>query len=425
MNKLYRYIISSALAVAIGPTAFATDDNQDETRQNPTVELGNLSSSPAVNYPSYIKLDANHIDMNGADWTDLVQVFAAADSCPVTIVHIGDSHLQADMGTAVTRERLGAAFDHLRGRGLIIPFKLAGTNQPVDYKITSSGNFLQSRLLKLPWPTKMGFTGIGIQPNTTRFNLNVETKEMFDALTIYYSGDSLEVESIFSGIDTVPFAAEGVYKGIRISLPERFNQVDINLKAQAGTAIHGINCSLTDTGLAYHVIGNNGATFGTYSMIGNVGNDISEMFEPDLVILSLGTNEAFNKITAADFRRTVDALVKEIRLSNPDARLLLVTPQECHRKSTIRRRRRRRRATTTFQVNNNVKHMRDVIVAYGKDNGIPVYDWYKVAGGDGSSHKWIADRYINTDHIHLTMAGYRLQGNLFTDALLELLNPAQ
>ena len=107
-------------------------------------------------------------------------------------------------------------------------------------------------------------------------------------------------------------------------------------------------------------------------------------------------------------------------MANPEAKLLLVTPQECHRKTTARRR-RRRKARTSFQVNANVKRMRDIIVAYGRDNSIPVYDWYEVAGGTGSSHKWISDRNINTDHIHLTMSGYRLQGNLFTDALLEQL----
>lgn len=405
-----------------GPTIVAQDDNQDQTRQNPTVELGNISESPAINYPSYIKLDKNKIHMNGDDWSELIGVFAAADSCPVTIVHIGDSHLQADMGTAVTRRRMGQAFDHQRGRGLIIPFKLAGTNQPVDYKITSTNTFAQSRLLKLPWPTRMGFTGIGIDPSTNPFNLNVETEDMFDALTVFYSGDTLEVKSVLCGNESVPFVADSTYKGVRITLPSLYNNVVLNLSAPARTAIHGINASRGDTGLAYHVIGNNGATFATYTMIGGVGTDISEMFEPDLIILSLGTNEAFNKITRSEFRQTIDDFVKELRETNPDAKILLVTPQECHRKTT---RRRRRRTKTSFSVNKSVKSMRDEIVDYGRDNHIPVYDWYEVAGGDGSSHKWISDKNINTDHIHLTMAGYRLQGNLFTDALIKQLTPQQ
>lgn len=414
---MYKYMLCALLAFMISDSSALADDDRD-IRENPEIEAGPAAVS--MDYPSYVSLDANHIDMNGADWTDMTDVFAYADSIPITIVHIGDSHLQADMGTAVTRNRLGAKYGRLRGRGLIIPFRLAGTNQPVDYKITSHTTFTQSRLLKTPWPTKMGFTGIGISPKRSLFDLTVETKECFDALTIYYTGDTLQVVSVFDGDSSVPFIVQPSYKSVKITFAGTHNTVEMALRAPLGTALHGLNPSLGTTGLAYHVIGNNGAAFSSYTGIGNVGNDVSELFEPDLIILSLGTNEAFGKITDSDFRRTVDNLVTELQMANPDAKLLLVTPQECHRRTTVRRRRRgRRRAVTSFSVNTNVKRMRDVIVAYGRDNHIPVYDWYAVAGGDGSSHKWIADSYINSDHIHLTAAGYRLQGNLFTDALIE------
>lgn len=415
MNKIIPPLALLASAITFCAWPSYADDNQSDIRENPTVEAGNTSSA-CENYPKYIKIDKNHIQMNGNNWSDLRDVFAAADSCPVNIVHIGDSHLQADMGTAVTRNRLGDVFDHLRGRGLIIPYKLAGTNQPVDYKVTSTNTFVQSRLLKLPWPTAMGFSGIAIQPNSSDFNLNITTNENFDALTIYYSGDKLEVISAIGSSEPIPFSTRPTYKGIKILFPYNLANVELSLRAPEGTAIHGINASLGETGLAYHVIGNNGATFASYSMVGNVGNDVAEMFEPDLIIISLGTNEAFNKVSDSEFRQTIDDFIKEIQTSNPDARLLLVTPQECHRKTSKNRRRPK------FKVNDNVKRMRDVIIDYARDNSLPVYDWYEVAGGKGSSHKWIADKNINTDHIHLTKSGYVLQGNLFTDALLEVLH---
>lgn len=412
-----KYIMAAAIALLMSSDVRAEDNNQSDIRENPTVELGNVLGGP--DYPSYINLTANHINLNGADWSQLPEIFAAADSCPITIVHIGDSHLQADMGTAVTRNRLGSTFGHLRGRGLIIPFKLAGTNQPVDYQVTSTTPMGQARLLKTPWGTKMGFSGIGIEPQRRNFDLTITTAESFDALTIYYTGDTLEILSALVEGLPVPYYASGVYKGMHLMFPDNFTSITLNLKAPAGTAIHGVNCSAGDTGLAYHVIGNNGATFGTYTGIGTVGEDVAEMFEPDMIILSLGCNEAFNNMTSADFRKSIDTLVKEIQDTNPEVPLLLVTPQECHRKVTSRR--RRRRSTTSFAVNNDVKRMREIILSYAADNNIPVYDWYEVSGGAGSSHKWIADRNINTDHIHLTRSGYQLQGNLFTDALLEVL----
>lgn len=411
----------SLLALAV-PFMAAADDNQSATRENPTVELGSQAALQRMEYPKYINVGANHIRMNDADWSDMGAVFAMADSIPVSIVHIGDSHQQADMGTAVTRNRLGCHFNHLRGRGLIIPFRLAGTNQPVDYTFDGSCGFRQSRLLKLPWPTTMSFTGIGVSPTTRDFPISITTKEKFDGLTFYYTGDSLSVVSVMSGGESLPYLLDGARGHVTVNLPYGVSSVEVNFHSAGVTTLHGANAFLGNTGLAYHVIGNNGATFATYSMIGGVGDNIAEYFEPDLIILSLGTNEAFNNVSDSEFRTTIDALVREIRLANPGAGLLLVTPQECQRKKTTRRRRRRRR--TSFVVNNDVRRLRNVIVDYAADNNIPLYDWYEIAGGKGASAKWIADRTINTDRIHLTMAGYRLQGNLFADALIEAITAA-
>ncbi|MDE6082218.1 MAG: lipase, partial [Muribaculaceae bacterium] len=58
-----------------------------------------------------------------------------------------------------------------------------------------------------------------------------------------------------------------------------------------------------------------------------------------------------------------------------------------------------------------------------RENHIPVYDWYEVAGGDGASTLWIENGLMNTDRIHNTFAGYDLQGDLLYNALETALNP--
>ena len=54
--------------------------------------------------------------MNGADWSVLRHRLAHADSSRVSIVHIGDSHLQADMATSVVRRRLPVGIWRCRTR---------------------------------------------------------------------------------------------------------------------------------------------------------------------------------------------------------------------------------------------------------------------------------------------------------------------
>lgn len=130
------FTISLIICLGASLAVHAQDDTQAHLRENPEINMSALEI-PARDYPSYVNLDANHIQMNGADWQFLADRLARTDSARVDIVHIGDSHLQADMGTAVSRARLGESYGSA-GRALIVPFKLAGTNEPVDYVISSS-----------------------------------------------------------------------------------------------------------------------------------------------------------------------------------------------------------------------------------------------------------------------------------------------
>lgn len=396
------------------------DEEQTDVRENPNIG-GEEVHEPyvrTIDVPSYVNEEANRIEMNGDDWTELAKVFADAKNRTVSVVHIGDSHLQADVATGVVRKHLTEYFGSSNGRGLVVPFRLAGTNEPYDYSFTSRAIFTTSKLLKKPWATAMRFTGIGIKPAAATFEIAITAREEFDALNVYFSGSDLRLNSAnVSGenMTFVTFAEEGLLKVI---LTEKTLNISLKMSGK-GVTIHGVNLIDGNVGLSYHVIGNNGATFASYSGIDNVGEDVSTL-NPDLIILSLGTNEAFGRLSTGILRSQIDALVTELRLANPTSHILLTTPQECQRRTSRRRRRKK-----TYAVNTNVKAARDVILQYGKDNGIAVYDWYAVAGGTYSSSKWIGDKFFNTDRIHLTIAGYTLQGNLMAEALINALTTQQ
>ncbi len=386
-------------------------DSQEDIRYNPEIE--NAPAASGISYPSYVKVKSNHINLNGDDWSELADVMCAANAQRVNIVHIGDSHLQADIGTAVTRNRLGQRLG-TAGRALVVPFRLAGTNEPFDYSIQSSVSMRNSRLLKTPWATKMGFTGISLEPQREYFDFVFSSQDPFDSVEILYSGDDLELadnDSLFA------ISEPGCLKVVLANLT---TSASLKFHAQKGTAIHGFILLKGNSGIAYNVIGNNGATYGTYNALDGFATDISK-FHPALIIISLGTNEAFGKTSNEELRRQITTMIGKLRNSCPEAKFLLTTPAECQRKIVTRRRRkgRRRRRVTSYLVNANISRLRQVIVDLGRDEGIPVYDFYEVAGGSGSSFKWLSDHYLNKDRIHLTHAGYTLQGNLFTDALEE------
>ena len=183
--------LTTALCLACG-LLHAQDpaDTQQDLRINPDIEFSQVKST--VSYPSYVRTGSNHIIMNGDDWSALAQYLRGADSTRINIVHIGDSHLQADMGTAVTRNRLSQQFG-TAGRALVIPFKLAGTNEPNDYTISTSAVMNKSRLLKTPWSAPMGFTGISLQPSKELFDFNLSCNEPFDSIEVLYTGMDLQL----------------------------------------------------------------------------------------------------------------------------------------------------------------------------------------------------------------------------------------
>lgn len=404
MKKIFfPALLLAAATIPVLAMCNDSDSNQQNLRENPEIDTLAVTT---LRIPSYVNLEKNVIQMNGTDWTELKMKMASSQDSIVNVLFIGDSHLQADMGTAVTRRRLSREFGYA-GRGLTVPFRLAGTNEPVDYKITTDSKVNGSRLLKKPWPTHMSFTGIGVEPLDSVFTTTIAAKEPFDRVEIFFTGE------IKAPADTV-FFTESPY----IVTFENSDTTQIfTLAGKSNATIHGFNLLDGNKGLLTHVIGNNGATFSTYNALENFGDEIAKL-SPALVIISLGTNEAFGNITDAEMTASIDQMISIVKESCPEAQILLTTPSECQRKQASKRRRRRRKAAS-YQVNAKVKRMRDLISAYGSEHGLPVYDFYEVAGGDGSSSKWLSDAYLNKDRIHLTRAGYTLQGTLFTNALLD------
>lgn len=385
--------------------------------------------------PSFIKTNANHIIYNGADWSGVRRAIASASRQPVSIVHIGDSHIQADISTGTTRELLQYDYGDA-GRGLVAPLKMSGTNEPSDYSFTSHGSWTPAKLMGKSWPHTMGFTGTSIRPVTSSSSIIISTGanddyDPFTSLTIFHNG-RLTVKSVTGDegstlqVRTIPSRDY-----TQIFLPSPQTSVTINFASAGDLTVYGASLSGDRPGLFYHAIGNNGAAYETYNRIGNVGAGIAPL-EPQLVIISLGTNEAFGRLNTAAFTASVDRLVKNIRAANPKAQILLTTPMECHRSVTTTRKVKVRskakngrkgklrtvtRTSRSYTVNANISPLRDAILNYGRSNSIAVWDWYEVAGGKGASANWISHKLFANDRVHHTHSGYNLEGRLLYDAL--------
>ncbi|MCM1293151.1 MAG: GDSL-type esterase/lipase family protein [Bacteroides sp.] len=407
-----------------------TVDVDDEyIRQNPVIDLEDYESE--IDVPSFINLKNNKINFNGADWSKLINEIQQSATSPVSIVHIGDSHLQADFATNVVRDGLQYDFGNA-GRGLITPLKMSGTNEPIDYSISSTHAWNAVKLMNQSWPRTMGFTGTSITPVGNQSNLLVSTSEKedynpFSTIIVFHKGQFYVTQVTDIDGNQLKFVATPSKDYTEIKLTDDINAARIYFDSAGDLTLFGVSLSGQRPGVFYHTIGNNGATFSTYNRIGDMGAGILPL-SPDLVIISLGTNEAFGKVDKRQFKDSISRLVESIKKSNPNATLLLVTPMECQRSvyskvsvpvKTRKRKKKRTRTKTvkSYKINSNISTVRDVIIEYAHQNHIAVYDWYNIAGGSHASEKWISAGLFSGDRVHHSLKGYKLQGELFYQAL--------
>lgn len=413
----------------------SVDSNDTRVRENPVID-GDDDLDADIPIPSFIDRDACHVELNGADWTRARNVIATAAVQPVSILLIGDSHVQADIGTGIVRDLLQYDYGNA-GRGLVAPLKLSGTNEPFDYIFTSTGRWTPAKLMSREWPHKMGFTGTALKNETRENNLTFGTAERdddydpFRVITIFHDGQ-LNVESVTDQDGKrIEATINHDGKATVIDLDHDVTRAKVNIDAGSDLIVHGASLSGERPGVFFHTIGNNGATFDTYNKIGNMGSSIKPL-HPALVIISLGTNEAFGNIGPDALYRNIDRLVKDIRNQNPEAAILLTTPMECQRSvySTSSRQVKGSRGKTKtvqsrskgYQINAKVKEERDVILKYGRENKIATFDWYSVAGGDGASRRWIDAGLYSRDRVHHSIKGYYLSGRLLYQAIAQALN---
>lgn len=168
--------------------------------------------------------------------------------------------------------------------------------------------------------------------------------------------------------------------------------------------------------VSYTDMGINGATSLTFTHAGRIA-EIAAL-RPDLLILSFGTNESHGRgYNSLVHYRQLDELVKLLRDSLPDIPMLLTTPPGSY--ESFRRRRRRR----TYSVNPRTDLAAQTIRRYAVEHGMALWDLYQVAGGkEYACRNWTAASLMRPDHVHYLPEGYRLQGELFYEALIKAYN---
>ena len=399
----------------------------------------------------------------------------------INIVHVGDSHIQADFLTDVIRKSLQSQFGD-GGYGFTFPYILAKTNGTRSVKYTSTTNW-KGRLNVSPISSamKIGLSGIGLSTDDSNFKIQINTiKELpFNSIKVLYSteesqyqisltdipitqvveqknkekgytihrirrGETLSViaanykttinaikeenklpssDNIQAG-STLRMPNSGKVKTTTRSVPVRKRDYvdlqsypyyssfispeplnNISVYSRGNIRSHDINGFVLENdkpGLIYHCIGVNGAKLSDYIKYPLFFRQLA-ILKPDLVVLSFGTNESYQKLSTEQYVQKVQEMISKIRSEYPGSIVLVMTPPP----SLVRRR------TENTLVG-------DYSTALMQLENVPVWDLYTKMGGtkgilDGGKYASIIAR----DKIHYTIKGYQAQGEMFAEDFLE------
>ena len=386
-----------------------------------------------VKVPEYtwINYQSNRIQIPGSDSTRLNVFFQRFDSLScnkserINILHIGGSHVQADVFSNQVRRNLDRVNgDFKPSRGYIFPFSVAKTNNPKNYSVKYTGKWKSARNVQKKREIPLGVGGIAVYTDdpdaeiTVKLNTDEFDKRWdFDELKLigYAESNNPTVRPVLKYNDSTLIEAEHNpdSKIYVFSLPEltdsftiRFIQEDSALQ---NFILDGFIPKKDEDGIVYHAIGVNGASVSSYLGSENFEDELY-LIAPDLVIFEIGINDASSRdFTQQSFIANYNELIRKIKRVSPDCAFLFITNNDSFRRIARRK----------YAVNNNGLVAQKAFYSLAEQNQGGVWDLFSIMGGLNSMKKWEKAGLAKIDKIHFTQEGYSLIGDLFYNALID------
>lgn len=356
-------------------------------------------------------------------WSACDQAKATAQT--VSVIHLGDSHVQAGHFTVPIRKSFTQRWGD-GGIGWVAPFRLLGTNPPIHTNVRASTAGTSGIKITEKDYDRESPTGIVLQTKESgdiTYTFQCRGGQTFDRIVIYrqretgpftLSGDSLHTLTQDT-LTREPIVTDTLLVGRYVSSAE--------VTAPASAVWYGASLERSSGGVLVHTIGYNGATYYTYGK-GSFASSVA-ILRPRLIILSLGTNESVSRSFSRNgFGAEVARMVQSLRASNPDCAIVLTSPlanylriRTAHKRRRGKRRRRRTVYRTTYRANTNCQLVADELQQQARELGCGYIDLFAHFGGAAGAGQLLSDGILSGDRVHLTAAGYNKVGEAIATAL--------
>lgn len=380
-----------------------------------------LDSATFNKYPFINIASDTIIDPNGSMDSFLGQLLQLSDSgnvslLQVPILHYGDSHIQAGYLTEIVRRRLQLVFGNA-GRGMVVPLKLASSNEPRDYSISSPNRFESAKVVNRGiLAFGPGVSGVAIKSELPVFNISAHDipedsiDYKFNRVVVFH--DSLSPMITAKPELMADNYGSDIFYGYttNIELADPAKEIELYTykdKQFSNGPFYGFSLENNNSGILYHALGVNSACYLHWGLRDQVARQ-SVALNPSLIIISMGSNEAAGRnFIESVFLREVDTFVSQLRSANPNTPILITSPVEVMRRSNGR-----------YTPNTNFTLVSMALNKYCIQNGLAYLDLFHIMGGVNSSRLLDDANLLQRDRIHFTIEGYTLQGLLIFNAII-------
>lgn len=323
---------------------------------------------------------------------------------PVTILHIGDSHVASDSFSRGVRTTLQNRFGNA-GRGMVIPaaaFKYGIADQ---VRLTRSGRWRSRTALKTR-NGSFGISGVNVTASSSNAVMRMSpTNGSFDwAEVTALIGPKQGKFVVTVGKVSKEFNARSQTKGSKTFRVEAKGRT-LEVKPSGRSRLTMLNWATgrERPGIRYVNFGLIGATLAITKRFNKklIENDVRRL-DPDLLVYGFGTNEGFNdRLNLKKYREDLENFVGLLRSAAPNADLVYLGAA-----SGLRRRGKGKSCGGGWRAPPKLAALRKMKKDMARENNVGYWDWSAAMGGACAVNSWAKRRLAARDRVHLTSRGY-------------------
>jgi lysophospholipase L1-like esterase len=354
----------------------------------------------------------------------------------LVILQIGDSHTAADFLTGELRRRLQARY----GRGA--PGYITAGRPHIGVrtdalKIAASAGWTYRSLQKPEAaPAEFWLSGYNAVAAAAGESMTFSTgrPQAFETIEIEAlrqpGGGSIDVKLDGVVETTYSLAASQRTPVVIRLLPtrgatDRMRELSIKTRDSGPVSIASVAIYNKRTGVTYNSIGYPGAQASLLNKFSNrlLANDLIRI-NPRIVVLSFGTNEAFNeKLELAAYAESYERMIEKIKSVLPGVVIVVIGPPDFAVPAPTTGTSRAGAGDCAWHTPPRLAEIRKVQHDIAERQGLVYWNWASIMPSECGAHRWAtaSPQLMAKDRVHFTIQGYKKSAEIFLKTLIPVI----